>query len=360
MYAIVDIETTGGKFNEEGITEIAIHKFDGHTVVDQFITLVNPEREIQEFVVKLTGINSKMLVNAPKFHEIAKRIIEITKDCFIVAHNAKFDYRILKTEYKRLGYNYLRDTICTVTLSKKLIPEAPSHSLGKLCKTLGIPMTDRHRANGDALATVQLFKLLLEKDTDKNILQQNVTYFDNRTITEKLNSLIDKAPEVSGVFYLHNGDGKILFMGRGKNIKKEINKIFIKTSSRAQKIQEKVTKFTYEATGNELLTRLKYYTELDVLNPKYNIRKPKKNIPNINFQHGNMVLIDQGRTIEENSVILIENDQVTGYGFTNLALQENKLDILKNIITPIENKLMAKNIIKNYLNRNKVHEIIRF
>jgi DNA polymerase-3 subunit epsilon len=94
LYAILDIETTGGKFNEEGITEIAIYKYDGHDIVDQFISLINPERKIQDFVVKLTGINNKMLKNAPKFHEVAKRIIEITQDCILVAHNTIFDYRI--------------------------------------------------------------------------------------------------------------------------------------------------------------------------------------------------------------------------------------------------------------------------
>ena len=171
MYAILDIETTGGKFNEEGITEIAIYKFDGYQVIDQLITLVNPEKEIQPFVVQLTGINNKMLRNAPKFHEVAKRILEITEDCIVVAHNSSFDYRILKTEYNRLGYQFKRDTLCTVELSRKLIPDKPSYSLGKLCKTLGIPMSDRHRASGDALATIQLFKLLLAKDVDKTITE---------------------------------------------------------------------------------------------------------------------------------------------------------------------------------------------
>ena len=102
MYAILDIETTGGKYNEEGITEIAIYKFDGNEVVDQFISLINPERDIQPFVVKLTGINNKMLRNAPKFYEVAKRIIEITEDCILVAHNAEFDYRILSLNLKDL------------------------------------------------------------------------------------------------------------------------------------------------------------------------------------------------------------------------------------------------------------------
>ena len=156
MYAIFEIETTWVQFNEEGITEIAIYKFDGHEVVDQFISLVNPEIPIQPFVVKLTGINNAMLISAPKFYEVAKRIIEITTDCVIVAHNAAFDYRILRTEFRRLGYNYEARTLCTVELSKKLLPEQPSHSLGKLVRALGIPMADRHRASGDALATIKL------------------------------------------------------------------------------------------------------------------------------------------------------------------------------------------------------------
>ncbi|MDX1328633.1 MAG: 3'-5' exonuclease, partial [Arenibacter sp.] len=171
MYVVLDIETTGGKYNEEGITEIAIHKFDGHKVVDRFISLINPEREIQPFVANLTGINNTMLRTAPKFHEVAKRIVEITEDAVIVAHNAQFDYRILRTEFRRLGYNFERKTLCTVELSKQLLPDAASYSLGKLVRSLGIPVSDRHRANGDALATLQLFKLLLSKDLDQTIVK---------------------------------------------------------------------------------------------------------------------------------------------------------------------------------------------
>ena len=174
MYAILDIETTGGKYDEEGITEIAIYQHDGQKVTDQFISLVNPERTIQPFVEKLTGINSKMLRNAPRFFEVAKRIIEITENCLIVAHNADFDYRILRTEFKRLGYNFERNSLCTVTLSQKMMPEMESFKLGKLVRSLGIPISDRHRAQGDALATVKLFELLLEKDSSKEILKSQI------------------------------------------------------------------------------------------------------------------------------------------------------------------------------------------
>ena len=246
MYAILDIETTGGKFNEEGITEIAIYKFDGHKIVDQFISLVNPEKEIQQFVVKLTGINNKMLQNAPKFYEIAKRVIEITKDCTLVAHNTTFDYRILSTEFDRLGYDFNRNTLCTVELSKQLILDQPSYSLGKLTKALGIPMTDRHRASGDALATVQLFKLLLEKDSTKAIIQDFVKYHDQRIEKERLQKLIAAVPKDIGLFYVHDKNGKILFLGRGKNVKSEVNKLFLKETKRALKIQERAVSITFE------------------------------------------------------------------------------------------------------------------
>lgn len=359
MYAILDIETTGGKFNEEGVTEIAIYKFDGHTIVDQFISLVNPEKDIQAFVVKLTGINNKMLVNAPKFFEVAKRIVEITEGCILVAHNTSFDYRILKTEFERLGYDFKRNTLCTVELSQQLILEQPSYSLGKLTRSLGIPMTDRHRASGDALATIQLFKLLLEKDTEKTIIQESIKYFDRRIEKEKLQTLIDSIPNILGVFYIHDSKGKVIYIGKGKNIKAEINKLFLKITRRAVKIQERAISVSFDKTGNELFTRLKYYIELEKLTPKFNFKKKFK-ITLDNFNNDNFVLIDKGREVEEHAIILIENNTVFGYGYTNLAVQENDLSILKSVLTQIDNKEVAKTIIKNYMNKNSVQKIIRF
>ncbi|EAR12829.1 DNA polymerase III subunit [Polaribacter irgensii 23-P] len=358
MYAILDIETTGGKFNEEGITEIAIYKFDGHSVVDQFISLVNPEKEIQQFVVRLTGINNKMLRSAPKFYEIAKRIIEITKDCTLVAHNTTFDYRILSTEFDRLGYDFNRNTLCTVELSKQLILDQPSYSLGKLTKALGIPMTDRHRASGDALATVQLFKLLLEKDSTKTIIQNFVKHHDQRFEKERLQKLIASVPKYLGVFYIHDKNGKVLYLGRGKNINAEVNKLFLKETKRALKLQDRAISITYEKTGNELFSRLKYYLQLETLSPKYNIKKKRKPFLH-NFNNDNFIILDKGRETEEHALILIENNQVFGYGFTNLAHQEDNIDILKAILTPISDKELAKTVVKNYLNSHSVQKIIR-
>lgn len=288
MYAILDIETTGGKFNEEGITEIAIHKFDGQKVVDKFISLVNPEKEIQPFVVKLTGINSKMLRTAPKFYEVAKRIIEITEDTVIVAHNAQFDYRILRTEFRRLGYNFERKTLCTVDLSKLLLPDAESYSLGKLVRSLGIPVSDRHRANGDALATVKLFKLLLAKDSEKIIIKDAIRKETQGELSEKQLDIVRDLPNETGVFYMHNKDGEIIHLSKTSDLKKKVNQIFTKSNQKFKKLAKETKKVTYELTGNDLVAILKEHQELLKIRPKYSTI-PKKRM----YSHAICITIDE-------------------------------------------------------------------
>jgi DNA polymerase-3 subunit epsilon len=270
IYAILDIETTGGKFNEEGITEIAIYQFDGHKITDQFISLVNPEREIQPFVVNLTGINSKMLRNAPKFYEVAKRIVEITEDCIIVAHNSSFDYRILKTEFKRLGFPFKRKTLCTVELSQALIPDMESYSLGKLSRALGIAVSDRHRADGDARATVKLFKMLLHKDLEKSIIKDAVKIEQKSKIAPNLVQIIEDLPSHTGIYYIHNEKGDIIYIGKSNNIKKRITQHFTNKTSKSKKIQKLVRTVTFEKTGSELAALLKESEEIKKNKPILN------------------------------------------------------------------------------------------
>lgn len=238
--------------------------------MDQFISLVNPEREIQPFVVNLTGINSKMLKNAPKFYEIAKRIIEITEDCVIVAHNAEFDYRILRTEFKRLGFPYKRKTLCTVSLSKTLIPDQASYSLGKLARALGIPVSDRHRANGDAIATVKLFKMLLAKDVKKAIVKDAIVVEPTFKMEPSLKQILNDLPNITGVYYIHNQAGEIIYIGKSKNIKNRISQHFTNTNSKSKKIQLQTAAVTYEATGNELVALLKESQEIKSNKPIFN------------------------------------------------------------------------------------------
>ena len=453
MYAILDIETTGGQFNEEGITEIAIYKFDGHEIVDQFISLVNPEIPIQPFVVKLTGINNAMLRSAPKFFEVAKRIIEMTNDCVLVAHNADFDYRILRTEFRRLGYDFNVKTLCTVELSKRLLPEQPSHSLGKLVRALGIPMADRHRASGDALATVKLFKMLLDKDLTKEIVAAHIKFEIQKGIAPKLMDILESVPSRTGVYYIHNEQGKLVYIGKSRNIKKRINQHFTGTTTKCRKIQSDVFTVTYDETGSELIALLKESEEIKINKPMYNraqrksifqfalyaekdengylnlkLQKAdgrKKEITSFaslqeaknalfritshyhlcqkytglyitknecfqykikecdgacigiilpeeynlrvqefmdknSFEDNSMILVDKGRNSSEHSAVLIENGIYKGYAFYDLNYQITQIEILKNILIPMQNNRDTRNIIQAYIRKSKTLKIIKF
>lgn len=453
MYAILDIETTGGQFNEEGITEIAIYKYDGHEIIDQFISLVNPEIPIQPFVVKLTGINNAMLRSAPKFYEVAKRIIEITEGSIVVAHNASFDYRILQTEFRRLGFRFQKQTLCTVELSKKLIPDQESYSLGKLVRALGIPMADRHRASGDAMATVKLFKMLLAKDVEKEIVKSLVKTEIKSGMSPKLLDIVENLPSKTGIYYIHNEKGDLIYIGKSKNIKKRVNQHFTGTTSKCKKIQAEVYTVSYEETASELIALLKESEEIKVNKPIYN-RAQRKSIfqwalytqkdeqgylalllqkadgrkkeitsfaslqegknalfkitdkyqlcQKINglydtknacfkykikecagaciqeesvetynqrvtefiemnqFENENMIVLDRGRSVEERSAILIENGIYKGYCFYDLNYQVTNVEVLRNILIPMQNNRDVRQIIQSYLRKNKVWKIIKF
>lgn len=171
MYAIIDIETTGQSAINGKITEIAIFIHNGFEIIDSFTSLINPECYIPGFITNLTGIDNEMVRNAPKFYEIARQIVEMTDEKVFVAHNVSFDYKFIQEEFKRLGYDYQRKTMCTVRMGRKFLPGHQSYSLGKICDELGISITGRHRAAGDALATTKLFEIILERKAQRETKQ---------------------------------------------------------------------------------------------------------------------------------------------------------------------------------------------
>ena len=424
MYSILDVETTGGKFNEEGITEIAIYRFDGEKIVDQFISLINPEIPIQPFVQQLTGINNKMLNNAPKFFQIAKRILEITENSVLVAHNSSFDYRMLKIEFDRLGYQFNISQLCTVKLSKKIIPNLNSYKLGNLVKSLGIPISNRHRASGDALATVELFKLLLLKDKEKVIVSSLITE-TKLSSKNKWQKLINKLPNDVGIYYFHDQNGKIIYIGKSNNLKNRVNQHLTGKSKKSLNIQLEAFDITFERTGSELIALLKENTEIKKHKPKFNkllkkiIKKfclelcensdgdkylrichydetvnylecysslktannrleffrkkyelsdsPKNNnlninilINDLNYKFKNMLLVDKGRDIDEKSVIVIKNNNYIGYGFFTLNHQISNFDVLDSLIVKNEYIENSKDVILKYLKKNKIEKLITF
>lgn len=173
MYSIIDIETTGNTYRTGKITEIAIFNHDGFKIVDSFSSLINPECYITDFITQLTGIDNEMVRTAPRFYEVARKVVEMTNEMVFVAHNVNFDYKFIQEEFNRLGYDYQRKTMCTVKMGRKYLPGHRSYSLGTLCDELGIPINGRHRAAGDALATVKLFEIIMERKTQKEAKQSH-------------------------------------------------------------------------------------------------------------------------------------------------------------------------------------------
>lgn len=275
MYAVLDIEATGGQMGEEEIIEIAVYRFDGQRVTDQLISLVKPERQIDAYVQKLTQITPKMVKTAPGFHEIAKRVIEITKDTILVGHNVDFDYRMLRQEFRKLGYIYQRETIDTVILSEKYFPDTASHSLGKLCKELGIPTTDRHRASGDARATIELFKLLLEKDAEKNISKTGIGFNNRKSLAE---FGYKGLPNSAGLFYIFDSKKRVVYLSAAENIAQTARRVLNGKSDLSRKIKHSFDSIQYEITGNEMISKIKELNEIKKLKPKFNP-------PDIGFTH---------------------------------------------------------------------------
>lgn len=273
MYAIIDIETTGRIARLEKITEIAIFIHDGEKITGEFCTLVNPERNIPYFITNLTGITNEMVENAPRFYEIARTIVELTEGKIIVAHNARFDYSFLREEFKALGYNFRRRVIDTVSLARKLYPGYRSYSLGNICSALGISISGRHRAAGDALATTRLFEMCVEKDRK---ISGTTSELVRNTRISKLHPFLDirkieKIPEEPGVYYFHNEKGSIIYVGKSNNLYERVSShLSNNTSGRAMEMRDSIADISWVVTGSELIAIIKESFEIKALRPLYN------------------------------------------------------------------------------------------
>ena len=273
MFAIIDIETCGNKyeFKRGRITEICIAIHDGLQVVDKFTTLINPECYISPFFISLSGITNEMVANAPKFHEVAKTIIEMTEGKIFVAHNVGFDYGFIKDEFASLGYKYKRETLCTVRLSRKLMPGKLSYSLGKLCESIGIDVQNRHRAEGDVDATVQLFDRLMElKSMHPQFKNQGVEDLMTRRIDKIKQYILDKLPEACGVYYFLNKEQQIIYIGKSVNMYNRAMSHFNSKEHKSKKMLNDLYNVDFIKTGSELVALLHEAEEIKKHKPQYN------------------------------------------------------------------------------------------
>jgi DNA polymerase-3 subunit epsilon len=271
VYAIVDIETTGSSANYGKVTEVAILIHDGKRVVDEFQTLINPERAIPMSITHLTGISNEMVHDAPRFYEVAKEIYQMLEGNIFVAHNVNFDYSFLKNEFQQLGGNLNLKKLCTVRLSRKILPGFQSYSLGRLCDELGIANHARHRAMGDARATAELMTLLVQKGQTEidAFLKKNSKESDLPPNLPR--EVFDQLPELTGVYYFHDEHGRILYVGKANDIKKRVRGHFSSTDVvYKQGLKDKLHDITYEICGDEMIAFLLESSEIKKHFPIYN------------------------------------------------------------------------------------------
>ncbi|MDG2369554.1 MAG: exonuclease domain-containing protein [Flavobacteriales bacterium] len=272
VFSIIDVETTGYPHNK--ITDISIYNTNSQKIVAEFHSLVNPDVAISSSITRLTGITNEMVRDAPFFYEIAKEIVNLTRDNVFVAHNVNFDFNVIKNEFKNLGYTFHRKKMCTVKLSRKLLPGHKSYSLGKLCEDLSIPIYGRHRAKGDALATLQLFKLLINK-SDQGLFNQQIAK-KQLTISQFISeSDLAQLSNKTGVYYFWNIENTIIYIGKSVNIKDRVLSHFRNTSKKELKMCQEVARITYEETGNDLIAQLKESAEIKTHYPIYNYRQKR-------------------------------------------------------------------------------------
>ena len=271
MYSVVDIETTGNGYKGQKITEISVFLFDGEKIIDEFTSLVNPEQAIPYFITNLTGITEAMVRTAPKFYEIAKKVAEITKDAIFVAHNVNFDYNIIRDEFKSLGFDFKRKKLCTVRLSRKIIPGLSSYSLGNICTAEGIEIAARHRAKGDAEATVELFSRLLKRDDNFTINSFLNAKSREATLPPLLDKqVVDKLPERHGVYYFKNLEKEVIYVGKANNIKQRVISHFYDKKKKERTMCLETADISYTETGSELIALLHESSEIKHLYPKFN------------------------------------------------------------------------------------------
>jgi DNA polymerase-3 subunit epsilon len=273
MYAIVDIETTGSYAANNGITELAIVLHDGNKITDRFETLVNPMAPIPKYVQVLTGIYPSMLENAPLFSEIASRVHAMLKDAIFVAHHVNFDYSFIKHQLESCDYEFDTKKLCTVRLSRKVFPGLPGYSLGKLCRELEIPITNRHRAGGDADATVILFEKILRNDLQGAVRQMlhgksREQYLPPNLPSEQINAI----PYTPGVYYFHDQRGKVIYVGKAKNLRYRVCSHFSNNSPglRKQEFLLNIYGVSWQDCGTELMAFLLECVEIRRLWPSYN------------------------------------------------------------------------------------------
>jgi len=280
LFAVTDIETTGGSPSGNAITEVAIIITDGTKIIEEFQTLINPERRIPDYITTLTGIDNQMVEDAPTFDEVAEKLHELFDQKIFVAHNVNFDYSFLKAAFRHYNFTFNQQKLCTVRYSRKVFPGLASYSLGALCHNFGFNNNNPHRAMNDTLMAQKLLINALENDRSHAALNELLKRGKGDAFLPMNldKSVYHNLPELPGVYYFLDKSGKVIYIGKAKNIKKRIRQHFSGklTSRKSQGLLKETQHIEYELTGTELIAAIKEDEEIKRKWPKYNSAQKKK------------------------------------------------------------------------------------
>lgn len=331
MYAIVDIETTGSYAAANGIIEISVQVTDGNQIIEHFETLVNPGQVIPRYIQALTGITNEMVEDAPRFEEVAQKVYTILQGNVFVAHNVNFDHSFVKNHLEWYGYTLNVKKLCTVRLARQIFPGYPSYSLGNICHAMGIEMNDRHRAGGDARATIELFHLMMRNDKEGFIKASLLRNSKEQMLPPNVpKDHFSALPNTPGVYYFHDQKGKVIYVGKAKDISKRVNQHFSTNSDSKQR--QNFLKHTYaisfQATATELMAAILESTEIKRLWPIFNAaqKKPEElfGIFVYEDQNGYMRLAIEKKR-KNNNPIYTFHYKVDGHGVLRKLMSEYSL-----------------------------------
>lgn len=335
MYAIVDIETTGGYAAANGITEIAVYIHNGKKITRHFETLINPGQPIPPYIKALTGIDDEMVKDAPAFEDIAAMLYNLLNDCVFVAHNVNFDYSFINHQLNTAGFQLSPKKLCTVRLSRKTFPNLPSYSLGNLCRSLKLPIKNRHRAGGDALATVQLLEHCLANGAALHIEDMLKKGSGEQWLPLHLSKTdLLRLPSGPGVYYFHDAKDKIIYVGKAINIKKRVSSHFTNNDAerKRQNFLRTICKITYKECATELQAIVLESTEIKRLWPKYNY--------------------SQKQPLQKFALYMFEDSK----GYQRLAIDKKKKNLLAlyNFNLLHEGMVMLKKIVAEFVLSEKL------
>lgn len=374
-YVICDIEATGLDENKE-IIEIALITWQDGKILDVYETLINPLKNISDYIKDLTGVSAKELEHAPKFYEVADAIRMRLEGAMFVSHNTDFDYPLLRKKFEEMGQTLRLKSFCTLKVSHHEIPGMSSYSLDALCNFFRIKMTDRHRAIGDAKATLELFK---------ELLKLRLKTYDKPLYLPKHQKILDNTPAKSGLLIFKNYEGQVIRMESAFNMQKAVKEILRIQPEKKAFLQECAT-VDIEASGIALIAefkkllhfpvRINWMIDLQQINTGekiFRVRPYKKNVPGLwyfedyqdakrklkdlnsrlkdqvylyreggkskeeilkhnqkvdvlskdaRFPSDNLVLVGEGRKLNERSFVLVRQGHVLGFGYTEASLEE--------------------------------------